>query len=94
MANRFWLYLVGLIISLGLVAFWNWERIDLAAQAVVLLVNLLLQSIHCRAHLVGIVGSLFDEVLQDTEPSVEGGLQALHHVEQLLDLGLQRDDFL
>jgi hypothetical protein len=68
--------------------------IDFAAQAVALLVDLLLQSVHRLAHLVGIVSGLFDEVLQDPEPCVEGGLKALHHVEQLLHLGLQGDDFL
>lgn len=33
MGNRFWLYLPAAIVALGLVAFWNWERIDSQAQA-------------------------------------------------------------
>ena len=41
---------------------------------------------------VGAVGGLLDQVLDDSEARVEGGLEALHHVEELLDLGLQFHD--
>ena len=61
----------------------------LPLSAVVLLIDLLLQSVDGLAHLVGVIGGLFDQVLQNPETGVEGGLQTLHHVEQLLDLGLQ-----
>ena len=63
-------------------------------SAVVLLIDLLLQRVDRLAHLVGVIGGLLHQVLQNPKTGVEGGLQALHHVEQLLHLGLQLDDFL
>jgi hypothetical protein len=37
---------------------------------------------------------LLDQVLDDAEAVVDRGLEALHHVKELLNLGLQLDDFL
>jgi len=66
--------------------------VDFAAERIVLLVQLLLKGIHGLGHLIGVVSSLLDEVLKDTEFLVEGGLHALHHVEELLNLRLESDD--
>src|ERR1039458_8637902 len=47
-----------------------------------------------RGHLGGIVGGLLCQVLQDAKPRIQRGLHTLHHIQQLLHLGLQLDDFL
>ena len=66
----------------------------LPLTASILRVQLLLQGVHGRGHLVGVVGGLLRQVLQHAKARVHRGLQALHHVQQLLHLGLQLDDLL
>ena len=77
------------------------ERLDLAGDGVqfavaglALRIDLLLQGVDGDGHLVDVVGGLLDQVLDDAEAPVEGGLEPLHHIEELLDLGLQLDDLL
>ena len=70
------------------------DGIQLAAARFALRVDLLLQSVHGRGHLVGVVRGLLDQVLQHAETGVQGGLEPLHHVQQLLHLRLQLDDLL
>jgi len=70
------------------------DGIQLTVARLALRVNLLLQGVDSDGHLVGVVGGLFHQVLQDAEAAIQGGLEPLHHVEQLLHLGLQLDDLL
>ena len=57
-------------------------------------VDLLLQVVHRRAHLLGLVRGLLRQVLQHAKARVQRRLQPLHHVQQLLHLRLQLDDLL
>ena len=57
-------------------------------------VDLLLQRVHGRGHLVGVVRGLLRQALQHAEARVQGRLDALHIVHQLLHLRLQFDDLL
>ena len=56
--------------------------------------DLLLQGVHGRAHLLGLVRGLLRQVLQHAKARVQRGLQPLHHVQQLLHLRLQLDHLL
>jgi len=59
-----------------------------------LCIDFLLHGVDGDGQLVGVVGGLLDQMLQDAKTSVEGGLEPLHVVKELLDLGLQLDHFL
>ena len=73
---------------------WPEADVQLAADRIVLRGELLLQRGHGRGHLVGVIGRLLGQMLNDAQARVQCRLDALHPVQQLLHLRLQLDDLL
>jgi hypothetical protein len=68
--------------------------VEFAGHGFILRGDFLLQAFDGGGHAIGAVGSLFNEVLDHAKARINRGLEALHHVEKLLHLGLQFDNLL